>query len=106
MKTFKQTLSNSITVSDPVKSKLNLAINSVLADADYTGMNALQTSLTNAVIVANLILADATVIDTASLPSPINVASLSGSGYNTELIKLLIKYGAVGDKGSALQQVH
>ena len=102
LKAFKQTLSNSITVSDPVKSKLNLAINSVLADADYTGMTSLQTSLTNAVIVANLILADATVIDTASLPSPINLASLSGSGYNTELIKLLIKYGAVGDKGSAL----
>ena len=35
LKTLKSTLSSSISVSDPIKSNLNLAINAVLADADY-----------------------------------------------------------------------
>jgi hypothetical protein len=104
LKAFKATLTASITVPDPVKSNLNLAINAVIADADYTGQTSLQTSLTYAVTIANKILEDVTVSGSESLTSDdiINVDSLTQNGYNTELIKLLIKYGAVGDKGSAL----
>ena len=104
LKTLKSNLSANITVSDPVKSTLNLAINAVLSDADYTGQSSLQTSLTNAVIVANQILADRTISGETSITSDnaLNVASLTASGYNTELVKLLIKYGAVGDSGSSL----
>jgi hypothetical protein len=101
---FKESLNESITASDTVKSNLNLAINAVLADADYTGQTSLQTALSNAVILANEILADRTISGTDAITSDHakNVASLSDSRYNTELIKLLIKYGAVGDKGSTL----
>ena len=104
LKTLKSTLSSNITVSDPIKSNLNLAINAVLADADYTGQSTLQTSLTNAVVVANAILADRTISGSTSITTDdaLNVASLTASGYNTELVKLLIKYGAVGDSGSTL----
>tara|TARA_B100002019_G_scaffold32471_1_gene26394 strand:+ start:760 stop:2745 length:1986 start_codon:yes stop_codon:yes gene_type:complete len=104
LKTLKSTLTGSITSSDPVKSNLTLAINAVLADADYTGQSTLQTSLTNAVVVANEILADRTISGSTSITTDdaLNVASLTASGYNTELIKLLIKYGAVGDSGSTL----
>ena len=104
LKTLKSTLTGSITLSDPIKSNLTLAINSVLADADYTGQSTLQTSLTNAVVVANEILADRTISGSSSISTDnaLNVASLTASGYNTELVKLLIKYGAVGDSGSTL----
>ena len=104
IKAFKSTLTESITVSDPVKSNFNLAINAVLADADYTGQTSLQESLTYAVIVADKILEDVIVTGSSSLTSDdvINAAALTGNGYNTELIKLLVKYGAVGDSGSTL----
>ena len=104
IKAFKSTLIESITVSDPVKSNLNLAINAVIADADYTGQTSLQESLTYAVIVADKILEDVIVTGSSSLTSDdvINAAALTGNGYNTELIKLLVKYGAVGDSGSTL----
>ena len=101
---FKNSLNESITASDTVKSNLNLAINAVLADADYTGQSDLQDALTYAVSIANTFLEDVTVSGSESLTSAdvYNVASLAENGYNTELIKLLIKYGAIGDKGSAL----
>jgi hypothetical protein len=104
IKAFKATLTSSITVSDPVKSNLNLAINAVIADADYTGQADLQEALTYAVSIANTFLEDVTVSGSESLTSDdvYNVASLTENGYNTEFIKLLIKYGAIGDKGSAL----
>lgn len=104
LKGLKLTLTDNLTVSEPVKSNLNLAINAVIADADYTGQSDLQVALTNAVNVANMILADRTISGTASITSDdaLNAAALTASGYNTELIKLLIKYGAVGDTGSTL----
>ena len=60
--------------------------------------------MTNAVVVANAILADRTISGSTSITTDdaLNVASLTASGYNTELVKLLIKYGAVGDSGSTL----
>ena len=104
LKGLKLTLTDNLTVSEPVKSNLNLAINAVIADADYTGQSDLQVALTNAVNVANMILADRTISGTASITSDdaLNAAALTASGYNTELIKLLIRYGAVGDTGSTL----
>jgi len=104
LKAFKATLTSSITASDPVKSNLNLAINAVIADADYSGQADLQEALTYAVSIANTFLEDVTVSGSESLTSDdvYNVASLTENGYNTEFIKLLIKYGAIGDKGSAL----
>ena len=104
LKGLKLTLTDILTVSEPVKSNLNLAINAVIADADYTGQSDLQVALTNAVNVANMILADRTISGSASITSDtaLNAAELTTSGYNTELIKLLIKYGAVGDTGSTL----
>ena len=97
----------SVTASDPVGENLVSTIKSTIFDDEGVLLSAysdtaLQTALANAVIVANLILSDATITSTASMPSALNVASLSGDGYNTELIKLLIEYGAVGDKGSTL----
>ena len=104
LKGLKLTLTDNLTVSEPVKSNLNLAINAAIADADYTGQSDLQVALTNAVNVANIILADRTISGSASITSDtaLNAAALTASGYNTELIKLLIKYGAVGDTGSTL----
>ena len=101
---LKKNLIAELTVSEPVKSNINLAINAVIADADYTGQSDLQVALTNAVNVANIILADRTISGSASITSDtaLNAAALTASGYNTELIKLLIKYGAVGDTGSTL----
>ena len=87
-----------LTTSSPLLS----AIDSVIADADYSG-ETLQTALTSAVTVANTILTDEVHAGTKSLtPSDVyNVDKLTDN-YNTELIKLLVKYGAIGDKGSEL----
>ena len=84
-------------------SSLQTSIDAVVADADYSSTT-LQTALSSAVLIADAILADVTESGTTSLTTDdtFKVSSLTGSGYNTELIKLLIKYGAIGDKGSDL----
>ena len=82
-------------------SLLTTAIDNVLADADYSGPE-LQAALTEAVKIADIILADVSITSSTSLPSPLNLKSLDDSGYNTELVKLLVNYGAIGDKGSTL----
>ena len=84
-------------------SSLQTSIDAVVADADYSSTT-LQTALSSAVLIADAILADVTESGTTSLTTndTIKVSSITGSGYNTELIKLLIKYGAIGDKGSDL----
>ena len=84
-------------------SSLQTSIDAVVADADYSSTT-LQTALSSAVLIADAILADVTESGTTSLTTDdtLKVSSLTGSGYNTELIKLLIKYGAIGDKGSDL----
>lgn len=84
-------------------SSLQTSIDAVVADADYSSTT-LQTALSSAVLIADAILADVTESGTTSLTTDdtLKVSSITGSGYNTELIKLLIKYGAIGDKGSDL----
>ena len=99
----------SVTASDPVGENLVSTIKTTIYDDEGILLSAysdteLQTALAYAVTVANKILEDVTVSGSTSLSSDdiFNVASLTENGYNTELIKLLITYGAVGDKGSSL----
>ena len=52
--------------------------------------------------VAETLLVDQVI--TSGLPSTISVASLSSTGYNYELVRLLVEYGAIGDNGSSLAE--
>jgi hypothetical protein len=88
-------------ISKTENSFLKSAISSVLGDAAYTAP-VLQNALTQAVIVADLFLKDVTINSVSDLSTTINTGSLTQTGYNTELVKLLVKYGAIGDKGSSL----
>ena len=99
----------SVTAPDTVGENLVSTIKTTIYDEEGVLLSAysdteLQTALAYAVTIANKILEDVTVSGSESLTSDdvYNVASLTENGYNTELIKLLIKYGAVGDKGSTL----
>ena len=62
----------------------------------------MQVALTEAVKVAETLLVDQVI--TSELPSTISVASLSSTGYNYELVRLLVEYGAIGDSGSSLAE--
>jgi hypothetical protein len=81
--------------------ELKTTINNVLADAAYTAESH-QTALTSAATVADSILRDVSIQSATDFPTAINIASFAGNGYNTELVKLLVKYGAIGSKGSEL----
>ena len=83
-------------------SDLIASINAViLAKADSYSVDNLQIALTEAVKVADVLLTDQVI--TQTLPTPISAESFtSGSGYNYELARLLVEYGAIGDKGSSL----
>ena len=59
-------------------------------------------ALESAVKIAEMILTDRVINNDSDLGDDLNVASLSGNGYNTELIRILAKYGALGSKGGAL----
>ena len=60
------------------------------------------TALRNAVDVAEILLTPQTISTSLDNVAETTVAKLSGSGYNTELIRILAKYGALGGKGSTL----
>jgi len=60
------------------------------------------TALRNAVDVAEILLTPQTISTSLDDVAETTVAKLSGSGYNTELIRILAKYGALGGKGSTL----
>ena len=79
------------------------AINAVIASKSesYSADN-MQVALTEAVKVAETLLVDQVII--SELPSTISVASLSSTGYNYELVRLLVEYGAIGDSGSSLAE--
>ena len=83
-------------------SDLITSINAViLGKADSYSADNLQIALTEAVKLADVLLADQVI--TQSVPTPISAESFtSGSGYNFELARLLVEYGAIGDKGSTL----
>ena len=69
------------------------------ATTEFTGF---QTALEASVTLANTILTDRVITTEADLPDDITLSSLSQSGYTTELIRLLAKYGAIGSKGDTL----
>ena len=61
-----------------------------------------QAALESAVTVANLLLTPRTVTNDEDLADDITLSSLAASGYNTELVRLLAQYGALGENGSAI----
>ena len=98
---FGLTLDSAVSLSNIQNTVLKSTINDVLADASYTAPTH-QAALTSAASVADSILKDISIRSAADFPTAINVASFAGNGYNTELVKLLVKYGAIGSKGSEL----
>jgi hypothetical protein len=85
-------------------SNLRVAINSLLINEQYSNSDEasnLQSALTEAIKVADTLLADLVISSKDDLPTPVSVASLT-SGYNYELVRLLAEYGAIGNKGSSL----
>jgi hypothetical protein len=59
-------------------------------------------ALESSVTVAELLLTDKTISNLILDSSSLNVSKLTGTGYNSELIRILAKYGALGTKGGAL----
>jgi hypothetical protein len=84
-------------ISDELDANIKTLIDTV--SSDYSVEN-FQVQLAEAVTVANMLLQDQTITD--SLPSNIISSTIFSSGYNYELARLLIEYGAIGDKGSVL----
>ena len=84
-------------ISDELDANIKTLIDTV--SSDYSVEN-FQVQLAEAVTVANMLLQDQTITD--SLPSHIISSTIFSSGYNYELARLLIEYGAIGDKGSVL----
>jgi hypothetical protein len=98
---FGLSLDSAVSLSNVQNTVLKSTINDVLADASYTAPTH-QAALTSAASVADSILRDISLKSATDFPTAINVASFVGNGYNTELVKLLVKYGAIGSKGSEL----
>ena len=69
------------------------------ATTEFTGF---QTALEASVTLASTILTDRVITTDADLSDEITLSSLSQSGYTTELIRLLAKYGAIGPNGDTL----
>ena len=61
-----------------------------------------QEALIAAATVAKGFLVDRTITTEDNLPTPLNVADFTKSGYNIALIEILNKYGAIGSKGDSL----
>jgi hypothetical protein len=59
-------------------------------------------ALESAVQVAELILTDRVINNDNDLADDLHVGTLAGNGYNSELIRILAKYGALGSKGGVL----
>ena len=88
---------NQVHGSSQVQDAATLVTN--LPGTRYTGF---QAALESAVTVANLLLTPRTVTNDEDLADDITLSSLAASGYNTELVRLLAQYGALGENGSAL----
>jgi hypothetical protein len=76
---------------------------SVLAGASggYTRVSR-NAALRNAVDVAEVLLTNRTIDSEANLAPDTTLSSLSANGYNYELVRILVKYGALGSTGSTL----
>jgi hypothetical protein len=84
------------TVGSTTNKDLLIAIAQVTSEANYSP--GFQTALAEAVKIASAILTDKTITTASDLPTAITSDSLSSS-YNTELIRILAKYGAIGSNG-------
>jgi len=72
-------------------------------NAAITVDNGFPKALEASVKIAEALLTDKSISDlTMTGSGSLNVSKLSGNGYNTELIRILAKYGALGTKGGAL----
>ena len=69
-----------------------------------SGANGFQAALESSVKVAELLLTNRVINNDNDLADDISVATLSGIGYNSELVRILAKYGALGSKGSSLSE--
>ncbi|MBT3666096.1 MAG: hypothetical protein HN548_01345, partial [Opitutae bacterium] len=76
--------------------------NNTYTNAAATATNGFPKALESAVKIAESILTDRVINNDNDLADDLNVGILSGNGYNTELIRILAKYGALGSKGGAL----
>jgi hypothetical protein len=69
-----------------------------------SGPNGFQAALESSIKVAELLLTNRVINNDNDLADDISLATLSGNGYNSELIRILAKYGALGSKGSSLSE--
>ena len=97
LKTALFTSTRALTTNDALYEATTKVISG--AATEFTGF---QTALEASVILANTILTDRVITTDADLPDDITLSSLSQSGYTTELIRLLAKYGAIGSNGDTL----
>jgi hypothetical protein len=76
-------------------------VKALVSGNEYAGF---QQAMAFAITAANLLLTDRTITTDADIDSMpgITLSSLSTNGYNSELIRLLIAYEAIGSKGSQL----
>ena len=97
LKTALFTSTRALTTNDALYEATTKVISG--AATEFTGF---QTALEASVILANTILTDRVITTDADLPDDITLSRLSQSGYTTELIRLLAKYGAIGSNGDTL----
>ena len=78
------------------------AVGNSYTNALPTAMHGFPKAIESAVKIAEMILTDKVINNDQDLNDEISVQRLAGNGYNTELVRILAKYGALGSKGSSL----
>ena len=80
------------------------ALKGSMPQNSYTSSTGFQAALESAISVANVLLTDRVISSDSDMDNmpEIKLSSLASNGYNTELIRLLAQYGALGSNGSAL----
>ena len=80
------------------------ALKANMPQNSYTTSPGFQAALESAISVASVLLTDRVISSDSDMDHmpEIKLSSLASNGYNTELIRLLAQYGALGSNGSAL----
>ena len=80
------------------------ALKASMPQNSYTTSPGFQAALESAISVASVLLTDRVISSDSDMDymPEIKLSSLASNGYNTELIRLLAQYGALGSNGSAL----
>ena len=80
------------------------ALKASMPQNSYTTSPGFQAALESAISVASVLLTDRVISSDSDMDHmpEIKLSSLASNGYNTELIRLLAQYGALGSNGSAL----